>query len=70
MYSSGLVMESLDEFVNKSGSIWSSLSMKSPVLLNAQFCALWKKFEGPLVSVSASYAVVPLIVTAFPPQFI
>lgn len=44
--------------------------MKSPVLLNAQFGALWKKFEGPPESVSASYAVVPLIVTAFPPQFI
>ena len=67
MYSSGCVIDNLDEFATVKLSSRSS-SGKYPVLLNAQF-DVWKKDEGPALSLSSSY-VVPLIVTSFPPQFI
>ena len=68
MYSSGLAIESLEEFSKIYLSVWLS-SMKLPVLLYAQFLLL-RNFEAPTGSVVSSSYLFPFIVTSGPPQFI
>lgn len=72
LYKSESGIESFKELVATTyASLSLSLSMKTPVLLNAQFfLELTKKFDAPSDSLSSSY-VVPLlfICTLRPPQF-